>query len=167
MVVVAACEAIGRPARGQRGAVFKCADRTLLELAGAPPEADYLFAHARVGQPGAPSRRRLRVGLVMRSVGGVVTHGWSVRGADLRDEFVQLEAIARGERSLESMKPDGVFHEAVRYLQAVGVQTLQIELPRQRSRREGLILNADIVLTRAGMLSAPPSARPSEQKPSA
>lgn len=166
MVIVAARAALGADARAAHYKdIFQPIDRTIVALGGADPElVGYLYADARVGRPGAPRRSRLRIGLVMRTVAGAITQGWSVRRVDLADELVQRQIIDRAERNVAITKPGATLDRVVQYLRKRGAQP-RTELPELRAQREGLALCADVLLTRAAIPVAPPAHR--QQKPSA
>ena len=139
------------PLKRRLRGLFRIFSPTVVALGGADADSvEYLYAVTRVGRPKARPDKRVRIGILMRSVGGALTHGWGVRtNLHADDELAQRKLVEQAERHVHRMKPGGQFDQAVDDLRAAGVQKLGIELPVRRTQREGLIMNADVLAKRA------------------
>ena len=127
--------------------VFQLVREPLVAMAGGDADSvEYVFTNARVGK--ADSGKRIRVGLLVRNEGGSLS-GWGLPGRDLTKDIVLRRSIEQAERHIETTAAGGDFERQVELLQRDGVQTMGILLAAQREQREGLILAARALGTRA------------------
>jgi hypothetical protein len=128
---------------------FRLVNRVSLELAGCDPDlVEYAYALARVGKDG--SRKRRRILLLVRNDGGSLS-AWGIPRAEPKDDLdpILREAVIQGEAHIERMRPSGGYQQTLERLQPAGLQTMGVKVPHHRTRREHLILAADILLQRA------------------
>ena len=134
------------PTKDTQG-VFQRVDATTTAMGGADPDTvEYAVANAKVGKLGAS--KRFRAGLIVRN-GPEGMSGWGVPSKDFRKQLRQREAIEQAERHVARMRPDGLFHRAVAYVQDLGVQTMGLTVSDHKLWRESLVLAADVLLARA------------------
>ncbi len=131
--------------------IFRSVDPVTLALADVDPKSiEYRHAPFHVGRPRTPRERRALVWLLVRLELGTPTSGWGLVGANLNDDLVLRETIARAERHVQRMRPDGEIHTYIKHMQTSGgLQATRARVPVRRGQREAIAHIADTVSTRA------------------